>query len=82
MLKTHIVDLNMSEIISIWKSKTWPFLQAKARMAKAFFPLLLSLIFVTWTFSGVDKLEKRASLYVIWKDTSVKCAYLAWREKD
>ena len=39
------------------------------------------MIFVTWTFSGIDNLEKPASLYVIWKDTSDGNTNLAWREK-
>ena len=44
--------------------------------------LLLSYDFCNfWTFSGIDKLEKPASSYVIWKDTSDGNAYLAWREK-
>ena len=39
------------------------------------------MTFVTWTFSGIYKLEKRAALYVIWKDTSDICSYLAMAQK-
>ena len=40
-----------------------------------------SMIFVTWAFSGIYKVEKRAALYVICKDTSNECSYLVWHEE-